>query len=122
MTKYPSQLQDKFNLRLPEGMRDAIADRAKRNGRSMNSEIVDIISSAISQPALAQEGIEYLLGLSEPGEAEKLSKNDRDRARSLALDAAAIMAHRLESESKDLRVLLYLASKDSPLKEPEGLN
>lgn len=122
MTKYPSQLQDKFNLRLPEGMRDAIADRAKRNGRSMNSEIVDIISSAMSQPALAQEGIEYLLGLSEPGEAEKLSKNDRDRARSLALDAAAIMAHRLESESKDLRVLLYLASKDSPLKEPGGLN
>lgn len=122
MTKYPSQLQDKFNLRLPDGMRDAIAERAKRNGRSMNSEIVDIISSALSQPALAQEGIEYLLGLAEEGEAEKLSKNDRDRARSLVLDAAAIMAHRLESESKDLRILLYLASKDSPLKESGDLN
>jgi len=31
---------DKFMLRLPEGMRDMIANRAKRNGRSMNSEIV----------------------------------------------------------------------------------
>ncbi len=122
MSKFPSQEMDRFNVRLPAGMRDAIADRAKRNGRSMNSEIVDIISSAMSQPALAQEGIEYLLGLAEPGEAEKLSENDRKRARSLVLDAAAIMAHRLESESKDLRILLYLASKESPLKESEDLN
>ncbi|MBD3717078.1 Arc family DNA-binding protein [Enterobacter hormaechei] len=47
MMKYPSQLQDKFNLRLPEGMRDAIAERAKTNGRSMNSEIVQILQDAL---------------------------------------------------------------------------
>ncbi|MHB3931896.1 Arc family DNA-binding protein, partial [Klebsiella pneumoniae] len=40
MSKFPSQEMDRFNVRLPVGMRDAIADRAKRNGRSMNSEIV----------------------------------------------------------------------------------
>lgn len=108
---------DRFNVRLPAGMRDAIADRAKRNGRSMNSEIVDILSNAMSQPALAQEGIEYLLGLAEPGEVEKLSEGERKRARSLLLDAAAIMAQRLESESRDLRILLYLTSNESPLKE-----
>ncbi|HGY5183017.1 TPA: Arc family DNA-binding protein [Citrobacter braakii] len=117
MSKFPSQMQDKFNLRFPDGMRDAIAERARRNGRSMNSEIIDMISNAMSQPALAQEGIEYLLGLADPGEIEKLSADDRKRAKSLLLDAAAIMAQRLESESKDLRVLLYLASKDSPLNE-----
>lgn len=83
----------------------------------MNSEIVDIISNAMSQPVLAQEGIEYLLGLAEPGEAEKLSASDRERARSLLLDAAAIMAQRLESESRDLRILLYLTSNESPLNE-----
>ncbi|HHA1269932.1 TPA: Arc family DNA-binding protein [Enterobacter mori] len=119
MSKFPSQEMDRFNVRLPAGMRDAIADRAKRNGRSMNSEIVDIISNAMSQPVLAQEGIEYLLGLAEPGEAEKLSAGDRERARSLLLDAAAIMAQRLESESRDLRILLYLTSNESPLKESE---
>lgn len=119
MSKFPSQEMDRFNVRLPAGMRDAIADRAKRNGRSMNSEIVDIISNAMSQPVLAQEGIEYLLGLAEPGEAEKLSTSDRKRARSLLLDAAAIMAQRLESESRDLRVLLYLTSNESPLNEPK---
>lgn len=47
MTKYPSQMQDKFNLRFPDGMRDAIAERAKKNGRSMNSEIVQIIQDAL---------------------------------------------------------------------------
>ena len=48
MTKYPSQLQDKFNLRLPDGMRNAIAERAKTNGRSMNSEIIQILEDAIN--------------------------------------------------------------------------
>ncbi len=47
MSKFPSQLQDKFNLRFPDGMRDDIAERAKRNGRSMNSEIVSILEDAL---------------------------------------------------------------------------
>lgn len=38
---------DKFMLRLPEGMRQDIAERAKRNGRSMNSEIVSILENAL---------------------------------------------------------------------------
>jgi plasmid stability protein len=39
---------DRFNIRLPAGMRDAIAERAKRNGRSMNSEIVQILEDALN--------------------------------------------------------------------------
>ncbi len=46
--KFPSQLMDKFSLRLPSGMRDAIADRADSNGRSMNSEIISILSDALN--------------------------------------------------------------------------
>lgn len=38
---------DRFNVRLPAGMRDAIAERAKTNGRSMNSEIVQILQDAL---------------------------------------------------------------------------
>ncbi|XEK64096.1 Arc family DNA-binding protein [Citrobacter meridianamericanus] len=45
--KFPSQMQDKFTVRFPDGLRDAIADRAKRNGRSMNSEIVQILQDAV---------------------------------------------------------------------------
>jgi|GEM_PF-1012906 len=40
---------DKFVLRLPEGMREAIADLAKRNGRSMNAEIVQILKDALTK-------------------------------------------------------------------------
>ncbi|NIF57548.1 Arc family DNA-binding protein [Enterobacter sp. Ap-916] len=39
---------DKFNVRFPDGMRDAVAERAKRNGRSMNAEIIQIIEDAIA--------------------------------------------------------------------------
>ncbi|KLU14532.1 MULTISPECIES: Arc family DNA-binding protein [Xenorhabdus] len=47
MTKYPSQTQDKFTVRFPDGLRDAIAKRAEENGRSMNSEIVQILQDAL---------------------------------------------------------------------------
>ncbi|WP_159262533.1 Arc family DNA-binding protein [Proteus mirabilis] len=55
MTKYPSQLQDKFNLRLPDGMKDAIAERAKKNGRSINSEIVQILEDALNGKSQNEE-------------------------------------------------------------------
>lgn len=48
MAERPVKDYDKFVLRLPEGMRDAIAERAKANGRSMNSEIVQILEDALS--------------------------------------------------------------------------
>lgn len=37
---YPSDKQDKFMLRLPDGMRDRIKIEAERNNRSMNAEII----------------------------------------------------------------------------------
>ncbi|HJE24951.1 MAG TPA: Arc family DNA-binding protein [Methylorubrum populi] len=36
----PSDLADKFMLRMPEGMRDRLKAEAEANNRSMNSEIV----------------------------------------------------------------------------------
>ena len=38
--KFPSQMQDKFTVRFPDGMRDKIAEIAKKNNRSMNAEII----------------------------------------------------------------------------------
>lgn len=45
--KFPSQTQDKFTVRFPDGMRDLIAEMAKRDGRSMNSEIIILLDLAI---------------------------------------------------------------------------
>ena len=47
MSDKPVREYDKFMLRFPDGMRDAIAERAKRNGRSMNSEIIQIIEDVL---------------------------------------------------------------------------
>ncbi|EJA5025966.1 Arc family DNA-binding protein [Salmonella enterica] len=47
MTEKPVRDYDKFMLRFPDGMRDIIAERAKSNGRSMNSEIVQILQDVI---------------------------------------------------------------------------
>lgn len=43
---------DKFMLRFPDGMRDSIAERAKANGRSMNSEIVQILEDELQRSAM----------------------------------------------------------------------
>lgn len=39
---------DKFVLRLPDGMRERIAEEAKKNSRSMNSEIVARLEVSLS--------------------------------------------------------------------------
>ncbi|HEY4467315.1 MAG TPA: Arc family DNA-binding protein [Klebsiella sp.] len=41
---------ERFTVRMPDGMRDAIAERAKANGRSMNSEIIQILQDALAEP------------------------------------------------------------------------
>lgn len=48
---------DQFNIRLPDGMRERLSDRAKANLRSMNSEIIMILASALGdegQPATGE--------------------------------------------------------------------
>jgi hypothetical protein len=37
---YPSERQERFIVRLPDGMRDQIAEAAKSNNRTMNAEVV----------------------------------------------------------------------------------
>ena len=56
MSKFPSQEMDRFNVRLPAGMRDAIAFRAKKNGRSMNAEIVQILQDALEFEDVSDSG------------------------------------------------------------------
>lgn len=46
----PSDLADKFMLRLPDGLRDRIAAVAKASGRSMNAEIVMTLEGAYPHP------------------------------------------------------------------------
>ncbi|MFY9293362.1 MAG: Arc family DNA-binding protein [Methylorubrum rhodinum] len=42
--EFPSDAADRFQVRMPPGMRDRLKEWASANGRSMNSEIVDRIN------------------------------------------------------------------------------
>lgn len=53
---YPSETQERFIVRLPDGMRDRIAEAAKANNRSMNSEITLRLQSSFDAPAMASQG------------------------------------------------------------------
>ncbi|ELN2736631.1 Arc family DNA-binding protein [Klebsiella pneumoniae] len=78
MSKFPSQEMDRFNVRLPVGMRDAIADRAKRNGRSMNSEIIAALDSWLSGEPMEevnQRNIDTMVRIATKAFTEEISKN-----------------------------------------------
>lgn len=44
---------DQIALRLPPGLRDAVKAAAKANGRSMNSEVIQILDRALRSEATA---------------------------------------------------------------------
>lgn len=50
-TKYPSQLADRFLLRLPVGMRDSIAKAAVANNRTMTKEMVLRLQQSFEEQA-----------------------------------------------------------------------
>ncbi|MBF9782943.1 Arc family DNA-binding protein [Klebsiella aerogenes] len=107
MTKYPSQLQDKFNLRFPDGMRDAIAERAKANGRSMNSEIIDMIGKALVSPSLNDEEFVYML---EVATKEHMSEQDKILAESTLLQMAEKLTEKIERDTSSLKQVIAMLS------------
>lgn len=93
MTKkpYPSQTQDRFIVRLPDGLRDRIALEAKANGRSMNSEIVAALEATFPPPPSPNailHSLDYALSV--------LKEHPQD----------AEMWRYLENKTKDLSALL----------------
>lgn len=50
---YPSQQAERFQVRLPEGLRDALKMRAAANRRSTNAEIVLMLERALASATAA---------------------------------------------------------------------
>lgn len=108
MNKYPSQEMDRFNVRLPTGMRDAIAERAKENGRSMNSEIIDMIGKALISPALNDEEFVYML---EVATKEHMSENDKVLAESALTQMAKNLTEKISSDTSSLKQVIAMLSE-----------
>ncbi|HEK0789594.1 TPA: Arc family DNA-binding protein [Proteus mirabilis] len=85
MTTKQVKEYDKFVVRLPDGMRDQIAKRADENGRSMNSEIVQILQDALESESLDIDKID--------------SKNANPE------DLASELARQLEEKQKEVMLV-----------------
>lgn len=69
---------DKFNLRFPDGMRDAVAERAKLNGRSMNSEIIAALEAWLSDEqseGLSEKSVDRVIRIATKAFAEEISRS-----------------------------------------------
>ncbi|MCY1396285.1 Arc-like DNA binding domain protein [compost metagenome] len=58
---YSSRTADKFVVRLPEGMRERIADVARSHHRSMNSEIIARLEQSLLREGAFQDSISLRL-------------------------------------------------------------
>lgn len=58
--KYPSELAERFQVRLPAGLRDRIKATAEANGRSMNTEIVSTLENAYPDPREVMEELSFI--------------------------------------------------------------
>lgn len=67
----PGRGSDQFPLRLPDGMRDRIKERAEANGRSMNAEIVSLLEGALAPAETIGEALsgKYNIPADTPDEA-----------------------------------------------------
>jgi hypothetical protein len=54
---YPSETQDRFLLRMPDGMRDRLKAEAEANKRSMNAEIVARLEFSLTKAERVRETI-----------------------------------------------------------------
>lgn len=91
---------DKFNLRFPDGMRDAIAERAKRNSRSMNSEIIKILGEALYLEAKPDAWLERLMSYIE--KKDPSNEDDRELFAHAISEALKEVTMRIEKENERL--------------------
>ncbi|MFK9071703.1 Arc family DNA-binding protein [Proteus sp. NGCRVN-01] len=112
--KFPSQEMDRFNVRLPAGMRDAIAERADKYGRSMNSEIVQILHDKLTGPESLQVDIEFHELFRQITDSEAADYFDgfdlddfkeKDKKIDILIDA---LMHRIKSDNEKIRDLLIM--------------
>ena len=87
---FPSETQERFIVRFPDGMRDRIAEAAKSNNRSMNAEIVARLEKSFGGNPWLQE-----IGL-----AEQLEEAAQNSGRSLEGEVYARLLDSLSSRDE----------------------
>ncbi|MCQ4269801.1 MULTISPECIES: Arc family DNA-binding protein [Pseudomonas] len=99
---YSSRTADKFVVRLPDGMRERIADVARNHHRSMNSEIIARLEQSLIQEGALSDDLTMRL------DSPELSLHEREllqRFRQLSgrqqTALVALIAHDAEMANED---------------------
>lgn len=107
MADAPSQTQDKFIVRLPDGMRERIKRAADVNNRSMNAEIVATLEEAYPAPKTIPVGV---LEMAEYLTLIESAKSDDERAVLLASANAGLLG---KPETRDFEIRLAIDPQGS---------
>ncbi|MBC8949380.1 Arc family DNA-binding protein [Xenorhabdus sp. TS4] len=69
-----------YSIRMPDELKEALTGRAKKNGRSLNSEMVMILQSAIDDE-------------SQPKKIDELAQLEADKFKAALLETLKKMSH-----------------------------
>ncbi|MBA4289433.1 MAG: DNA-binding protein [Pseudomonas sp.] len=99
---YSSRTADKFVVRLPDGMRERIADVARNHHRSMNSEIIARLEQSMLQESALGDELNMRLDNPELSLHEReLLQRFRQLSRRQQNALVALIAHDAEMAAED---------------------
>ncbi|MBX9761502.1 MAG: Arc family DNA-binding protein [Pseudomonadaceae bacterium] len=99
---YSSRTADKFVVRLPDGMRERIADVARNHHRSMNSEIIARLEQSMLQESALGDELNMRLDSPELSLHEReLLQRFRQLSRRQQNALVALIAHDAEMAAED---------------------
>ena len=99
---YSSRTADKFVVRLPDGMRERIADVARNHHRSMNSEIIARLEQSMLQEGALDDDLSLRLDSPELSLHEReLRQRFRQLSRRQQNALVALIAHDVEMAAED---------------------
>ena len=100
---YSSRTADKFVVRLPDGMRERIADVARNHHRSMNSEIIARLEQSMLQESVLSDDLNMRLDSPELSLHEReLLQRFRQLSRRQQNALVALIAHDAEMAAEDI--------------------
>ncbi|UVE19157.1 Arc family DNA-binding protein [Pseudomonas sp. LS44] len=99
---YSSRTADKFVVRLPDGMRERIADVARGHHRSMNSEIIARLEQSMLQEGALDDDLSMRLDRPELSLHEReLLQRFRQLSRRQQNALVALIAHDVEMNAEE---------------------
>ncbi|MFB0711908.1 Arc family DNA-binding protein [Buttiauxella noackiae] len=104
-----------FGLRMPEEIRDAIQERANKNGRSLNSEILQILFDTIHNEGQPDGWLEKIMSLIEKKDPNK--EEDRESFALAVCEAIREIVKRIEKENGRLLAISNAQLKFQPPSE-----